>query len=148
MSLREQIQEDMKAAMRARDTERLGTIRMLLAAIKQREVDERREQSDVDVLTVVEKLIKQRKESARQFREGGRPELAEKEEAEIVFLQPYLPAALSDAEIDALIRAAVTESAAQGPRDMGKVLGILRPQVQGRVDMAVLSEKVKAQLSA
>ncbi|MBU2754329.1 GatB/YqeY domain-containing protein [Acidithiobacillus sp. CV18-2] len=147
MSLREQIQEDMKAAMRARDTERLGTIRMLLAAIKQREVDERREQTDVDVLAVVEKLIKQRKESARQFREGGRPELAEKEEAEIVFLQPYLPAALSDAEIDALIRAAVTESAAQGPRDMGKVLGILRPQVQGRVDMAVLSEKVKAQLS-
>ncbi|MDD3760099.1 MAG: GatB/YqeY domain-containing protein [Acidithiobacillus sp.] len=148
MSLREQIQEDMKAAMRARDTERLGTIRMLLAAIKQREVDERREQTDVDVLTVLEKLIKQRKESARQFREGGRPELAEKEEAEIVFLQPYLPAALSDAEIDALIHAAVTESAAQGPRDMGKVLGILRPQVQGRVDMAVLSEKVKAQLSA
>ena len=147
MSLREQIQEDMKAAMRARDTERLGTIRMLLAAIKQREVDERREQTDVDVLAVVEKLIKQRKESARQFREGGRPELAEKEEAEIVFLQPYLPAALSDAEIDALIHAAVTESAAQGPRDMGKVLGILRPQVQGRVDMAVLSEKVKAQLS-
>ncbi len=148
MSLREQIQEDMKAAMRARDTERLGTIRMLLAAIKQREVDERREQTDVDVLTVLEKLIKQRKESARQFREGGRPELAEKEEAEIVFLQPYLPAALSDAEIDALIHAAATESAAQGPRDMGKVLGILRPQVQGRVDMAVLSEKVKAQLSA
>ncbi|WP_308388840.1 GatB/YqeY domain-containing protein [Acidithiobacillus sp. AMEEHan] len=148
MSLREQIQEDMKAAMRARDTERLGTIRMLLAAIKQREVDERREQTDADVLAVVEKLIKQRKESARQFREGGRPELADKEEAEIVFLQPYMPAALSDAEIDALIRAAVTESAAQGPRDMGNVLSILRPQVQGRVDMAVLSEKVKAQLSA
>lgn len=147
MSLREQIQEDMKAAMRARETERLGTIRMLLAAIKQREVDERREQSDTDVLAVVEKLIKQRKESARQFRDGGRPELADKEDAEIVFLQPYLPAALSEAEIDALIGSAISDSAAQGPRDMGKVLGLLRPQVQGRVDMAVLSEKVKTRLN-
>ncbi|WP_248885224.1 GatB/YqeY domain-containing protein [Acidithiobacillus acidisediminis] len=148
MSLREQIQEDMKAAMRARDTERLGTIRMLLAAIKQREVDERREQSDTDVLSVVEKLIKQRKESARQFLEGNRPELAQKEEAEIVFLQPYLPAALSDEEIDALIATAIVESGAEGPRDMGKVLGQLRPKVQGRVDMAVLSEKVRTRLSS
>ncbi len=148
MSLREQIQEDMKAAMRARDTERLGTIRMLLAAIKQREVDERREQSDTDVLSVVEKLIKQRKESARQFLEGNRPELAQKEEAEIVFLQPYLPAALSDGEIDALIATAIVESGAEGPRDMGKVLGQLRPKVQGRVDMAVLSEKVRTRLSS
>lgn len=148
MSLREQIQEDMKAAMRARDTERLGTIRMLLAAIKQREVDERREQSDTDVLSVVEKLIKQRKESARQFLEGNRPELAQKEEAEIVFLQPYLPAALSDEEIDALIATAIVECGAEGPRDMGKVLGQLRPKVQGRVDMAVLSEKVRTRLSS
>ncbi|MEL5849286.1 MAG: GatB/YqeY domain-containing protein [Candidatus Igneacidithiobacillus chanchocoensis] len=148
MSLREQIQDDMKAAMRARESERLGTIRMLLAAIKQREVDERRDLSDADVLAIVEKSIKQRKESARQFRDGGRPELAEKEEAEIVFLQPYLPAALDAAEIDQLIATAVAEAGAQGPRDLGKVLGVLRPQVQGRVDMAMLSEKVKAHLSA
>jgi uncharacterized protein YqeY len=148
MSLREQIQDDMKAAMRARESERLGTIRMLLAAIKQREVDERRDLSDADVLAIVEKSIKQRKESARQFRDGGRPELAEKEEAEIVFLQPYLPAALDAAEIDQLIATAVAETGAEGPRDLGKVLGVLRPQVQGRVDMAMLSEKVKAHLSA
>jgi uncharacterized protein YqeY len=148
MSLREQIQDDMKAAMRAREAERLGTIRMLLAAIKQREVDERRDLSDADVLAIVEKSIKQRKESARQFRDGGRPELAEKEEAEIVFLQPYLPAALDAAEIDQLIATAVAETGAEGPRDLGKVLGVLRPQVQGRVDMAMLSEKVKAHLSA
>ena len=147
MSLREQIQEDMKAAMRARESERLGTIRMLLAAIKQREVDERRDLSDADVLAIVEKSIKQRKESSRQFREGGRPELAEKEETEIAFLQPYLPAAMSDVEIDERIAAAVAETGAQGPRDLGKVLGVLRPQVQGRVDMAILSEKVKAHLS-
>ncbi|WP_312263154.1 GatB/YqeY domain-containing protein [Candidatus Igneacidithiobacillus taiwanensis] len=148
MSLREQIQDDMKAAMRARESERLGTIRMLLAAIKQREVDERRDLSDADILAIVEKSIKQRKESARQFRDGGRPELAEKEEVEIAFLQPYLPAALDAAEIDRLIAAAVAETGAQGPRDLGKVLGVLRPQVQGRVDMAMLSEKVKAHLSA
>ncbi|MCE5388244.1 MAG: GatB/YqeY domain-containing protein [Acidithiobacillus sp.] len=147
MSLREQIQEEMKAAMRARDSERLGTIRMLLAAIKQREVDERREQSDGDVLAVVEKLIKQRKESARQFRDGGRPELAEKEEAEIIILQSYLPAPLTPEEISAAIAAAIAESGASSARDMGKVLAVLRPKVQGRVDMALLSEKVKNSLA-
>ncbi len=147
MSLREQIQEEMKAAMRARDSERLGTIRMLLAAIKQREVDERREQSDGDVLAVVEKLIKQRKESARQFRDGGRPELAEKEEAEIIILQSYLPTPLTPEEISAAIAAAIAESGASSARDMGKVLAVLRPKVQGRVDMALLSEKVKNSLA-
>ncbi|MCE5393876.1 MAG: GatB/YqeY domain-containing protein [Acidithiobacillus sp.] len=147
MSLREQIQEEMKAAMRARDSERLGTIRMLLAAIKQREVDERREQSDGDVLAVVEKLIKQRKESARQFRDGGRPELAEKEEAEIIILQSFLPPPLTPEEISAAIAAAIAESGASSARDMGKVLAVLRPKVQGRVDMALLSEKVKNSLA-
>ncbi|MCK9189043.1 GatB/YqeY domain-containing protein [Acidithiobacillus sp.] len=148
MTLRERIQEDMKSAMRAREAERLVTIRMLLAAIKQREIDERRELSDTEALSIVDKLIKQRKDSASQFVAGGRPDLAEKEESEIVFLAVYLPTALSPAEIDGLITETMTAIAASGPKDMGKILTALRPQMQGRADMAVVAEKVKARLSS
>ncbi len=148
MTLRDQIQEDMKSAMRARESERLGTIRMLLAAIKQREVDDRRELTDAEILGVVEKMVKQRKESARQFLEGGRPELADKEESEIRILHGYLPLAMTDGEIDVAIAAAIADSGASGPRDMGKVLGLLRGSLQGRADMARVSEKVRAHLQS
>ncbi|MHB1580743.1 MAG: GatB/YqeY domain-containing protein [Acidithiobacillus sp.] len=147
MTLRERLQEDMKSAMRAREAERLVTIRMLLAAIKQREIDERRELDDTEALSIVDKLIKQRKDSASQFVAGNRPDLAQKEESEIVFLAVYLPEALSSAEIDGLIAETMTAVAASGPKDMGKVLTALRPQMQGRADMAAVAEKVKARLS-
>jgi hypothetical protein len=147
MTLRERLQEDMKSAMRAREAERLVTIRMLLAAIKQREIDERRELDDTEALSIVDKLIKQRKDSASQFIAGNRPDLAQKEESEIVFLAVYLPEALSSAEIDGLIAETMMAVAASGPKDMGKVLTALRPQMQGRADMAVVAEKVKARLS-
>lgn len=146
MSLRERIQEDMKVAMRARETERLGTIRMLLAAVKQREIDERRVLEEAEVLSLVDKLIKQRKDSASQFSAGGRPDLAEKEEAEIVILSAYLPEPLAAEAIDALIGEAITAVGATSPRDMGKVLSTLRPQMQGRADMALVADKVKARL--
>ena len=145
-TLRDRIQEDMKAAMRARESERLGTIRMLLAAIKQREVDERRELPDSEILGVVEKMVKQRKESARQFLEGSRPDLAEKEENEIRILQDYLPAAMTGGEIDAAIDSAIAGIGASGPGDLGKVLGLLRGPLQGRADMAQVAEKVRARL--
>jgi len=147
MSLRERLQEDMKAAMRARESDRLTTIRMLQAAIKQREVDDRRELDDTEVLGIVEKLIKQRKDSASQFRAGNRPDLADKEEAEIVILSAYLPEPLSMEAIDALIVEAVSNTAASGPKDMGKVLNSLKPQLLGRADMALVAEKVKARLN-
>lgn len=146
MSLRERIQEDMKVAMRARETERLGTIRMLLAAVKQREIDERRVLEEAEVLSLVDKLIKQRKDSASQFSAGGRPDLAEKEEAEIVILSAYLPEPLAAEAIDALIGEAITAVSATSSRDMGKVLSALRPQMQGRADMALVADKVKARL--
>lgn len=146
MSLRERIQEDMKVAMRAREAERLGTIRMLLAAVKQREIDERRVLEEAEVLSLVDKLIKQRKDSASQFSAGGRPDLAEKEEAEIVILSAYFPEPLAAEAIDALIGEAITAVGATSPRDMGKVLSTLRPQMQGRADMALVADKVKARL--
>ncbi len=146
MSLRERIQEDMKVAMRAREAERLGTIRMLLAAVKQREIDERRVLEEAEVLSLVDKLIKQRKDSASQFSAGGRPDLAEKEEAEIVILSAYLPEPLAPEAIDALIGEAILAVGATSPRDMGKVLSTLRPQMQGRADMALVADKVKARL--
>ena len=146
MSLRERIQEDMKVAMRAREAERLGTIRMLLAAVKQREIDERRVLEEAEVLSLVDKLIKQRKDSASQFSAGGRPDLAEKEEAEIVILSDYLPEPLAPEAIDALIGEAIIAVGATSPRDMGKVLGALRPQMQGRADMALVADQVKARL--
>lgn len=148
MSLKTQITDDMKAAMRAGEKDRLGTIRMLLAAIKQREVDDRREMTDAEILQIVEKLIKQRKESATQFAAGARADLEKKELAEAAQLAAYLPAQLSESEILALVRAAITQSGAAGMKDMGKVMNALRPELQGRADMAKVSMLVKAQLAA
>lgn len=147
MSLKVQINDDMKAAMRARETDRLGTIRLLLAAIKQREVDERIELDDAAVTAVVEKLIKQRKDSISQFEAAGRQDLADKEKAEVVVLQVYMPAAMSDAEVAAEVQKAVTETGAAGPQDMGKVMGVLKGRLAGRADMTAVSGLVKAALA-
>jgi len=147
MSLKARISEDMKAAMRARETERLGTIRLLLAAIKQREVDERIELDDTAVLAVVEKLIKQRKDSISQFQAAGRNDLADKELAEVEVLKVYMPAALSDAEVAAEVQQAVADSGATGPQDMGKVMGLLKARLAGRADMTAVSALVKAALT-
>ncbi|HEY6644034.1 GatB/YqeY domain-containing protein [Povalibacter sp.] len=148
MSLKERITEDMKAAMRAKDSERLGTIRMVTAAIKQREVDERIQLDDTQVLAVLEKMIKQRKESIAQFQAGGREDLAAKESKEIELLQVYLPAQLSEAELDALIAEAVAASGATSIKEMGKAMALLKQSVQGRADMGVASAKLKAKLGA
>ncbi|AWW48418.1 GatB/YqeY domain-containing protein [Polynucleobacter paneuropaeus] len=147
MSLKDQITEDMKTAMRAKEVTRLGTIRLLLAAIKQREVDERVVVDDVGVLAIVEKLIKQRKDSIEQFAKAGRDDLVAVEQAEMIILQDYLPEQLSDAEISAAVSAAVTASGASGPQDMGKVIGILKPQLAGKADMGKVSGLVKAALA-
>jgi len=147
MSLRDRITEDMKAAMRARDTARLSTIRLLLAAIKQREVDERITLTDADVLGVIDKMVKQRRDSITQFEAGQRQDLADVERAEVGVLSAYMPAALSDAEIDRLIEKAIEASGAQGMAAMGKVMAELRPGLAGRADMATVSAKVKARLA-
>ena len=147
-SLKERIQEETKAAMRAKDKARLATLRMINAAIKQREVDERTELNDEQVLAVLEKMLKQRRESVEQYRKAGREELAAKEEAEMAVIREFLPEPLSEAELDALIDAALAETGAQSLRDMGTVMGKLRPQVQGRADMAQVSAKIKARLGA
>jgi len=146
MSLKERITEDMKAAMRAKDSERLGTIRMVTAAIKQREVDERIQLDDTQVLAVLEKMIKMRKESVAQFTSGGREDLVAKENKEIELLQAYLPAQLSEAELDALIDDAVARSGATSIKEMGKAMAILKQNAQGRADMGVASAKLKAKL--
>jgi len=146
MSLKATIMADMKAAMRAGDKQRLVTIRMLLAAIKQIEVDERKVLDDTAVLAIIDKLVKQRRDAAKQFRDADRPELAEKEDAEIVILQHWLPAQLTDDEITALIAEAIRNTGAQSMADMGKVMGQLKPQLQGRADMGAVSGKIKAQL--
>jgi uncharacterized protein YqeY len=148
MALKERITDDMKAAMRSGEKERLGVIRMITAAIKQREVDERITLDDAQVLSVLEKMIKQRKESLVQFKAGNRQDLVDKESAEIALLQGYLPAALSDAEIDALIKEAVTASGAASIKDMGKVMAIIKAKAQGRADMAAVGAKIKAKLGA
>ncbi len=147
MSLKDQITEDMKTAMRAKEVTRLGTIRLLLAAIKQREVDERVVVDDAGVLAIVEKLIKQRKDSIEQFAKAGRDDLVAVEQAEMIILQDYLPEQLSDAEISAAVSAAVTASGASGLQDMGKVIGILKPQLAGKADMGKVSGLVKAALA-
>ncbi|MBT8535409.1 GatB/YqeY domain-containing protein [Polynucleobacter paneuropaeus] len=147
MSLKDQITEDMKTAMRAKEVTRLGTIRLLLAAIKQREVDERVVVDDAGVLAIVEKLIKQRKDSIEQFAKAGRDDLVAVEQAEMIILQDYLPEQLSDAEISTAVSAAVTASGASGPQDMGKVIGILKPQLAGKADMGKVSGLVKAALA-
>ena len=147
MSLKEKITDDMKAAMRAKDTGRLATIRLLTAAMKQKEVDERIELSDTHVLAIIEKMIKQRKDSIAQFEAGGRQDLAEIEKAEMAVLSEYMPAAMSDAEVQAEVDAAVTSVGATGPQDMGKVMAILKPKLAGRADMTAVSAKVKTALS-
>lgn len=147
MPLKDRIQADMKAAMRAGDKARLGTIRMLLAAIKQKEVDERSELDDAAVLQIVEKLIKQRREAAAQFSEGGREELAAKELGEAEQLQAYLPEPLDPAALAELIDAAIAETGAGSMRDMGKVMNLIRARAQGRADMAEVSKQVKARLA-
>ena len=146
MTLKARVTEDMKTAMRAKDVARLSTIRMLLAAIKQREVDERIELTDADVLAVIEKMLKQRKDSIAQFEAGRREDLAAIERGEVEVLTGYMPAQLSAAEIDAEIAAAVTATGATGMAGMGKVMAILKPKLAGRADMAAVSAKVKARL--
>lgn len=145
-ALKQQLTEDMKTAMRAKDKPRLGVIRLALAAIKQREVDERIELDDTQVLAVIDKMVKQRRDSAQQFTDADRPELADQENFEIGVLQDYLPAALDETELDALITKAIADSGAGSMKEMGKVMGILKPQVQGRADMGAVSQRIKALL--
>jgi uncharacterized protein YqeY len=147
MSLKERITEDMKAAMRAGEKQRLGLIRMITSAIKQREVDERIVVDDTQVLSVLEKMIKQRKESLVQFQAGNRQDLVEKEAAEIALLQGYLPSQLSAAEIDALINEAVAASGATSIKDMGKVMAVVKTKAQGRADLGKVGAIIKAKLS-
>jgi hypothetical protein len=146
VTLKERITEDMKAAMRASDKERLSTIRLVQAAIKQREVDERITLDDAQVLAVLEKMVRQRKESIAQFEQGGRKDLADRERREIELLQGYLPAQLSAAEVDALIRDAVAATGAASIRDMGKVMSVVKAKAAGRADMAAVGARVKAAL--
>lgn len=144
MSLKEQITEDMKSAMRAKDTARLETIRMLRAAIQRKEVDEQVALDDDAVLAVIEKQIKQSRDSIEQFKAGNRQDLADKEQASVDILSEYLPEPLSDAELDGLIQKAIAETGAGTMKDMGKVMGRLKPQMQGRADMSQVSAKIKA----
>ena len=150
MTLKNRITEDMKDAMRARDTARLSTVRLLLAAIKQREVDERKDMTDADVLSVIEKMVKQRRDSITQFEAGKRQDLADIEKAEVTVLKAYLPQQLTEGEIDTAIQAAiaavVAKNGAAGPSDMGKVMAELKGKLAGRADMTVVSAKVKAKL--
>ncbi|SCZ53023.1 GatB/YqeY domain-containing protein [Thiohalomonas denitrificans] len=146
-NLKQRLQDEMKAAMRSKDKERLTTVRLILAAIKQREVDERIELDDAEVLAVLDKMVKQRNDSITQYRDAGRNELAAKEEAELSVIQEFMPAPLSEAELDALIDQAIADTGAASMKDMGKVMGVLKPKVQGRADMGALSAKVKAKLS-
>jgi uncharacterized protein YqeY len=146
MSLKERITDDMKAAMRAGEKDRLGVIRMITSAIKQREVDERIVLDDTQVLSVLEKMIKQRKESLTQFQAGNRQDLVDKESAEITLLQTYMPPRLSDGEVDALIAEAIAATGASGIKDMGKVMGVIKAKAQGRADMAAVGAKIKAKL--
>ncbi len=148
MTLKERINEDMKAAMRASDKERLSTIRMAQAAIKQREVDERTTLDDAQVIAVIEKMVKQRRESIAQFEQGGRADLAAKEATEIELLQGYLPAPLSETELDAIIREAITASGASSIKDMGKVMAAVKAKAAGRADMGAVSARIKASLGA
>jgi len=147
MTLKDQITEDMKSAMRAKETARLGAIRLLLAAIKQREVDERIVVDDAGVIATIEKMIKQRKDSISQFEKAGRDDLVSIEVGELTILQTYLPAQLSDAEVEAAVAAAVAATGASGPQDMGKVIGALKAQLAGKADMGKVSGLVKAALT-
>ena len=147
MSLKDRINEDMKTAMRARETGRLATIRLLLAAIKQREVDERTVLDDAAITGVIDKMIKQRKDSISQFEAAGRTDLVEQESAELAVLAAYMPAQLSEVEIAEQVQAAVAATGAAGPQDMGKVMGVLKGKLAGRADMTAVSALVKAALA-
>ena len=146
MSLKSRITEDVKNAMRAADVRRRDALRLLLAALKQREVDERRELVDADVITVIDKMIKQRRDSIAQFEKGGRQDLADAEKFELEVLQAYMPQALSDADIAAAVTAAIAETGAKGPADMGKVMAALKARLAGRADMSKVSSLVKQKL--
>jgi uncharacterized protein YqeY len=146
-TLKARITEDMKNALRAKETARLGAIRLLLAAMKQREVDERITLDDTGVVAVVEKMLKQRKDSVQQYEQAGRTDLADREKAEMAILAGYLPQQLPDAELDAIVSAAVAGSGAKAPSDMGKVMAIVKPKVAGRADMGKVSALVKAKLA-
>jgi uncharacterized protein YqeY len=147
MSLKEKITEDMKTAMRAKDAARLGAIRLLLSAMKQREVDERIELSDTDIVAIIDKMLKQRRDSIAQFEKGGRIDLADKEKFEITVLSAYMPQAMSEAEVDAAVAKAIADAGAKSPADMGKVMAILKPVLAGRTDMGKVSGMVKAKLA-
>lgn len=146
MSLKNQITEDMKAAMRAKDSARLGTIRLLLSAMKQREVDERIELSDADVIAVIEKMLKQRRDSIAAYESANRADLADVEKAEVAVLQTYMPAQLSDEAINQIINQVIADTGAQGAKDMGKVVGLVKPLVAGVADMGKVSGMIKARL--
>ncbi|BAV32500.1 aspartyl-tRNA amidotransferase subunit B [Sulfuricaulis limicola] len=148
MSLKEKIKDDIKQAMRDKNESRLGTLRMLSAAIQRREVDERIQLDDVQVIAVIEKLVKQGRESIEQYVKGGRQELADKESGEIAVFQAYLPQQLSEAEIDQLVAEAIAATGASSIKDMGKVMGVLKPKLQGRADMGQVGGKIKARLGA
>lgn len=145
--LKQRISDDMKAAMRAKDKARLGVIRLIQAAIKQREVDERIELDDNAVLAILEKMIKQRRDSISQFEKGGRQDLADQESFEITILQEYMPAALSDDEINSIIDEVISQTGASTPKDMGKVMGAIKPRLQGRADMGAVSQQIKDRLA-
>ena len=147
MTLRERVNEDVKAAMKAREAERLGTLRLLTAAMKQREVDERITLDDAGVIAVIEKMLKQRKDSVAQYEQAGRQDLADAEKREMAVLQAYLPQQLADAEVAAIVAEAVSASGAKAPSDMGKVMAIVKPKVAGRADMGKVSALVKARLA-
>ena len=148
MSLKDQITEDMKSAMRAKEAVKLGTIRLITAAMKQKEVDERVELTDAMVMAIIEKMIKQRKDSISQFEAGGRQDLADIEKAELLVLAKYMPAGLSEVEMQAAVTAALSEVGATGPQDMGKLMAVLKPKLAGRADMTVISAMVKAALAS
>lgn len=148
MSLKLRINEDMKAAMRAKEADRLKAIRLLLAAMKQREVDERIELTDADIHAIIDKMLKQRRESIAQFDQAGRQDLVQAEQAEVTVLQAYMPQPLTVAEIEALVEEAIAAAGAKAPKDMGAVMTQLRPRLAGRADMAQVSQLVKARLSA
>jgi len=146
-ALKQKLIDDMKAAMRSKDKPRLGVVRLVLAAIKQREVDERIDLDDTQVLAALDKMVKQRRDSVKQFKDAGRQELADQESYEISVLQEYLPTALDEAELDTLIITAIDSTGAESMKDMGKVMAMLKPQVQGRADMGAVSQRIKSRLS-
>ena len=147
-TLQDRLKDEMKQAMRGRNKERLGVIRLIMAAIKQKQVDERIVLDDEQVIVVLDKMLKQRRESIKQYREAGREDLAEVEEAEILVIQDFLPQALTEDEISDMVQSAIADCSASSIKDMGKVMGILKPAMQGRADMSIVSVKIKALLTA